>query len=71
MLITGMACWYIFYNCEFQYKLDFRGLSPRGRNSPYRTDAEDQSGGAGMGDSKVGGGGSSDGSMWQFGMVMV
>ncbi|XP_035701561.1 alpha-catulin isoform X3 [Folsomia candida] len=46
-----------------QYKLDFRGLSPRGRNSPYRTDAEDQSGGAGMGDSKVGGGGSSDGSM--------
>ncbi|ODN05767.1 Alpha-catulin, partial [Orchesella cincta] len=27
------------FECASKYQLDFRGLSPRGKNSPYRTDA--------------------------------
>ncbi|CAG7728353.1 unnamed protein product, partial [Allacma fusca] len=52
------------FECASKYKLDFRGLSPRGRNSPFgRSDSEEVGGGSGSGDSKGGGGTSSDGSM--------
>jgi hypothetical protein len=54
---------------SLQYNLDFRGLSPRGRNVTYGRDDDISSGATGMEGGKYSSAPSSDPSIWQFGMA--